>query len=176
MKKILITILILTLLSCAGSYIPKANLKFIKINKKKSLKYKNIYSYYLYFSSDINLEENFNKKKTITALDCFFKKNKVEDKDFYSYGLYPMKINSSSLKLSSRYKKDSLYYTEIYFYERNSSNNSYSTVSKNEYLKKINALSKDMSSFKCAIRIVPLYRFGKKYISNTMLLPKSEIL
>ncbi|WP_435254390.1 hypothetical protein [Tenacibaculum sp. A30] len=170
MKNILIILISILFFSCNHD-IPIANIQFIKIEKND--KYEN--SFFLYFKSDVELIENLQKEHLGARVDCFFKNERVNKRDYADYKGF---ILSSVGDLELISKKDKYTYKIKTFFEQEGiekySNN---PIKQGEIiLKKLQEdIDKQTECANCAVTAVTFMNTTKRYISNTMCLPKTEI-
>ena len=171
MKKILlISVILFTLLSCNHN-IPIANLKFTKIEKDN--KHDDYYN--LYFSSDIELIENLKKSELGSArFNCFFDKIQFNNQSDYNKYLGYYLRASRDIKEVSKKKSMYNYVVEVTFDKKVKDNSSY-FLNKKDISNILNLLNTGDKCLNCAITSVTVLSTTKRYVSNTMCLPKSEI-
>lgn len=150
--------------------IPIANIEFVKMEKNKE--YEN--SFYLYFTSDIELIENLKKEHNRARVDCFFKNKKIDENDYIDYKGFLLS-SVGYLKLNSKTTKYN-YVIKTFFETKKYDNSLSSADRKNIVLKGVlNLLNKDPKCISCIATAVTMYGMPKRYISNTMYIPKENI-
>ena len=169
MKYLLIGLLSLFMFSCSHN-IPIANLEFVKIEKNN--KYKN--SFFLYFSSDIELIGNLEKNHDAQYLECFFKKMDINMNNFFDYKGYS--LNSvMGLILISKTSNKYTYKIKTSFEDKNSN---LGGIEESERVMKgvTKFMTKDnINCLSCIFTASAFMNTTSRYISNTMCLPKEEI-
>ncbi|WP_157578239.1 hypothetical protein, partial [Tenacibaculum ovolyticum] len=147
--------------------IPIANIEFVKIEKNKE--HEN--SFFLYFSSDIELIQNLDKEHIGARVDCFFKNKKINENDYIDYKGYFLS-SVGDLKLKSKTTKYN--YAIKTFFKREG----YDNISSNLYdeeklvLKGVsNLLNKEPKCISCVANSIAYMNIPKRYISNTMYIP-----
>ncbi len=171
MKNILVVLISLFFFSCNHN-IPIANIEFIKI--KKNNKYEN--SFFIYFSSDVELIENLKKEHFGTPrIDCFFKNERISKKDFVDYKGH-ISNSVGDLELISKKTKYN-YKIEVFFEQKGIEKHSNNPIKQGKIvLKKLKEeFEKQTDCANCAVNAVTFMNTTKRYISNTMCLPKKEI-
>lgn len=170
MKNVLISLFAFVIFSCEHN-IPIANLEFIRIEKNS--KYES--DYFLYFSSDIELNENLSKEHNGARLKCFFKTANITDENFKDYNKYILK-SIDKIEMTSVFsnKKVNNYKTTISFkkYKKDGDSDFLKEHEISEILKLIN---KKTNCLSCVVTAVTFMNTTKRYISNTMCLPKNEL-
>ncbi|WP_422090776.1 hypothetical protein [Tenacibaculum ovolyticum] len=149
--------------------IPIANIEFVKIEKDNKVE-----GYYdLFFTSDIELIKNLEKKHTGARVDCFFKNKKINKRYYIDYkGCLLSSVGNLKSK-TSKYN-----YVINTFFKREG----YDNISSNLYdeeklaLKRVsNLLNKEPNCISCVVTSVGYMGMPKRYISNTMYIPKENI-
>ncbi len=164
MKNILIALISLLFFSCNHD-IPIANIEFIKIEKNN--KYEN--SFFIYFSSDVELIENLQKEHSGLTVKCFLIDDIINKNYFSDYKGYYLQSIWDESKLINKTSKKHFYKIKARFYSDIGNNKKVTervkqTINKND----INCLS-------CVATSVAYMNVSNRYISNTMCLPKKEI-
>ncbi|WP_064967187.1 hypothetical protein [Tenacibaculum ovolyticum] len=151
--------------------IPIANIEFVKIEKENGID-----GYYnLFFTSDIELTDNLRKEHTGGRIDCFFKNKKIKESDYINYkGYFLSSVGDPKLKS----KATKYNYVISTSFERKGYDNISSNLDDEEklVLKGVsNLLNKDPKCISCIATAVTMYGMPKRYISNTMYIPKENI-
>ncbi len=176
MKHLLTSLILFALLSCEHN-IPIANLEFNKVEKNQ--KYKN--SYFLYFSSDIELIDNLSNKHTGARLKCFFNR-KIDDKDFTKNNGYTLSSVQDLQKITSDYLPSSnsnLYHYSVKVrFTGEKEGSTAETLGEREREKEpeiLKLLNTKPACLNCVVTAVTFMSTTNRYVSNTMCLPKKEL-
>lgn len=158
--------------------IPIANLEFEKIEIDSSPNLKDYHYYYVYFSSDLELIDNLQEKHIGPMLGCFFKDSNVNKKDFtdknYKYILGAVgniKTLSNNLSTNNTYHYKA--YVELRKYDKNIL--SEIDIDEKDLPEILELLESQESCLSCAVTAVTMLNVVKRYVSNTMCLPKEEV-
>ena len=171
MKQILSLIILILSLSSCNHNIPTANITFTKIENINSQKM----FYDLYFSSDIEIIENLKKSKLGSArFNCFFDKIQFNNQNDYNKYLGYYLRASGEIKEISKENSMFNYVVEVTFDKKTKDNSSY-FLKKEDISNILNLLNKGNKCLSCAITSVTVLNVTKRYVSNTMCLPKSEV-
>ncbi len=171
MKYIIISLFALGMFSCSHN-IPIANLEFEKIVKND----KNKNSYFLYFSSDVELLKNLHINHNGARVECFFKGDNVEEKDFIDNHSYTLTSVNGIKTIPNPKFSEQLYYYYVKVRFVKSDNNGSSDFLDEKNIPEISTLlSKKPNCLSCVITAVTYMNTTKRYISNTMCLPKDEL-
>ena len=150
--------------------IPIANIEFVKI--EKNIEYEN--SFYLYFTSDIELTDNLRKEHVNGGITCFFLNKSISKNDFSNDKGFILS-SVSDLELKSKTTKYN-YVVKTFFKTKIYDNNLSSVDRKNIVLKEVsNLLNKEPNCISCVATSVGYMGMPKRYISNTMYIPKENI-
>ena len=170
--KILILFCYLFLVACQDHNIPIANLEFDKFEKESNSKH----YFYLHFYSDVELIESLHRDLLGGRIECFFIDREIIEDDFTDYKGYAL-CSVGDLELLTKtptYK----YKIESFFKLKG-----VDTVSANPTISNRNALNgaiqelkEDPNCISCVVTSVTMLNLTKRYISNTMCVPKSDLL
>lgn len=161
MKKVLILTLMF-LISACNHNIPKANLEFIKIEKDN--KFDNYYN--LYFTSDIEIIDRLKQSELSKArFNCVFNKNKLN---------YYLRASGDLTFISN---KNSIYnyFIKVKFDKKTKDNSTYFFI-KEDFSNILEMLNESEDCLSCTITAVTILNVTKRYVSNTMCLPKTKII
>lgn len=174
-KKHIVVILIISLIfycryRLINHSIPIANIEFVKIEKNDE--YEN--SFFLYFSSDIELIENLKKEHNIARVKCFFLNKSIDENDFAAYKGYQLRSVRDLILVSEM--------SNQYTYKIKASvKDNRSNIGSEEKTEKVmTAIAKFMNEgnlncLSCVATSVAYMNIPKRYISKTMCLPKEEL-
>ena len=168
----ILLVCLMCLVSCLNHNIPIANLEFKGFEKRDD----GINSFFLYFSSDIELKERLNKDHIGGRFNCFFLDKKIDKEDFVNYKGYSL-ASLGDLELVS--KTSTYNYKTRTLFELTGVDTVPGNVAvryKNALDGAIKQLNRQPDCISCVVNAVTYFKFTKGYISNTMCVPKKDLL
>ncbi|WP_238344750.1 hypothetical protein [Pseudomonas sp. SWRI81] len=167
MKKLLAVLLIIFCASCAKDHsVPPANLNFLSVEKEG-----NSSLYAVYYGSDVDLLNLFNRGKRVGAASTMLECALGDDQDFsitnrLRYSAYGVIDEDASNKARGRFN-----YVTSAFLRQTPDNGS---TQDNLSVPELNALLSQRKSVPCKV-VVTAYGY-KPYYSNTMNIPTADLL
>jgi len=171
-KKHIILLLVISLVfycrhKVLNHNIPIANIEFVKIEKNDE--YEN--SFFLYFSSDIELIENLKKEHTGgLTIKCFFLDKIINENDFSDYKSYYLQSRWNKSELINKTSKEYIYKVNAVFRDNIDSKKEKIIKGINEFINENNT-----NCLSCVATSVAYMNIPKRYISNTMCISKKEL-